>query len=52
MQVLRFLGLPAAVRALIGALAAVLVLIHAPFSTFTTPEAAAKYMLPGDESRR
>ena len=49
MQVLRFLGLPAAVRGLIAVLAAVLVLIHAPFSTFTTQEAASKYMLPGDE---
>ena len=50
MAVLRFLGLPAAVRGLIAVLAAILVLIHAPFSTFTTQEEAAKYMLPGDDS--
>lgn len=50
MQVLRFFGLPTAVRALIGFLAVVLILLCAPFSTFTTPEEAAKYMLPGDES--
>ena len=50
MAVLRFLGLPAAVRGLIAVLAAVLILIHAPFSTFTTPEEASKAMLPGDEA--
>lgn len=49
MTVLRFLGLPAAVRKLISLLAALIILTLSPFASFTTAEEAAKYMLPGDE---
>ncbi len=50
MRVLRFLGLPAAVKALISALAAAIILLVSPFAAFTTPQEASKYMLPGDET--
>ena len=49
MSFLRFIGLPAAVKRLIAALAALIILTFSPFTAFTTPEEAAKYMLPGDE---
>lgn len=49
MEVLRFLKLPAAVRTLISALAAVIILAASPFAAFTTQEEASKYMLPGDD---
>lgn len=48
MAVLRFLGLPAAVKKLISILAAYIILLAAPFSEFTTPGEASKAMLPGD----
>ena len=48
MAVLRFLRLPAAVRALIAAIAACLILTLSPFAVFTTPQEASKAMLPGD----
>ena len=50
MKILRFLGLPDAVRTLISFLAAVLILILSPFAVFTTQEATAKNMLPGDQT--
>ena len=50
MEFLRFIGLPAAVRKLILILAAVIIIAASPFSNFTTPEEASKYMLPGDET--
>ena len=50
MTVLRFLGLPNAVKRLILCLVALIVLAASPFSTFTTSQQAAKYMLPGDET--
>ena len=50
MTVLRFLGLPAAVRKLISVLAALIILTLSPFASFTTQEEASKYMLPGDET--
>ncbi|MBQ5970174.1 MAG: hypothetical protein IJL52_08695 [Clostridia bacterium] len=48
MKVLRFLGLPNAVRHLILFLVAVVVFTASPFSKFTTADEASKYMLPGD----
>ena len=50
MEFLRFIGLPAGVRKLILILAAVIIIAASPFSNFTTPEEASKYMLPGDET--
>ena len=50
MKVLRFLGLPAAVKALVSVLAAAVILLASPFAAFTTPEEASKYMLRGDET--
>jgi len=50
MAVLRFLGLPAAVRKFISILAALLILTFSPLAVFTTQEEASKYMLPGDET--
>ena len=50
MAVLRFLGLPAAVRKFISILAALLILTFSPLAEFTTHEEASKYMLPGDET--
>lgn len=50
MQVLRFLGLPAAVKRLISVLAAFLILTLSPFAAFTTQEEASKNMLPGDDT--
>ena len=50
MTVLRFIGLPAAVKKLISVLAAMIVLALSPAAAFTTPEEAQKYMLPGDEA--
>ena len=46
MNVLRFLGLPNAVRHLILFLVAVVVFTASPFSKFTTADEASKYMLP------
>ena len=48
MSVLRFIGLPAAVKKLISVLAALIILTLSPYTAFTTQEEAAKYMLPGD----
>ncbi|MBQ6065279.1 MAG: hypothetical protein IJK89_00525 [Clostridia bacterium] len=48
MQMLRFIGLPAAVRRFISILAALIILTGSLGATFTTPEEAARYMLPGD----
>ena len=50
MQVLRLIGLPAAVRRFISLLAALIVLTGSLGATFTTQEETAKYMLPGDDS--
>lgn len=49
MEILRFLGLPALVRKIISALLT-LITIAVPNSMFTTEEAEAKYMLPGDST--
>ena len=48
MQVLRFIGLPAAVKRFISILAALIILTISPFASFTTQEEASKYMLSGD----
>ena len=50
MQVLRFIGLPAAVRRFISVLAALIVLVGSLGAAFTTQEEAATYLLPGDEA--
>ncbi|MBQ7687662.1 MAG: hypothetical protein IJT27_00450 [Clostridia bacterium] len=47
---MRLIGLPAAVKKLISVLAALIIFILSPSAAFTTPEEAAKYMLPGDET--
>ena len=47
---MRFLRLPAAVRTFITALAALIVLLATPFTVFTTPQEAAAWLLPGDET--
>ena len=48
MEFLRFIGLPAAVKKLISVLASLIILVLAPFASFTSEEEASKYMLPGD----
>ncbi len=48
MEFLRFLGLPALVRRIIAAILTFIIGIM-PASTFTTEDAASKYMLTGDE---
>ena len=50
MPFLRFIGLPAAVKALISVLASLIIFAASPFATFSTPEQASKYMLSGDET--
>ena len=50
MQVLRFFGLPAAVRRFISVLAALIILMTSLRATFTTQEEASKYMLSGDKT--
>lgn len=50
MAVLRFLGLPNAVKHLIMLLVAIIVLAASPFTTYTSQKEASKYMLPGDET--
>ena len=49
MPFLRFIRLPAAVKALISVLAALIIFAASAFSTFTTSAQASRYMLPGDE---
>ena len=50
MEVLRFIGLPAAVKKFISILAALIIFTFSPLAIFTTQEEASKYMLPGDET--
>ena len=48
MTVLRFIGLPTAVKRFISILAALLIMVLSPGAAFTTQEEASRYMLPGD----
>lgn len=50
MQVLRFIGLPTAVKRFISVLAALIILMTSLRATFTTQEEASKNMLPGDKT--